>query len=469
MKILFIDPPFQRFMGYHRYYYPLGLASMAAVLAARGHDVKILDMEHSADADTLSWGQAVLRYDDYINALNNPAHPVWLEAGQVLDAFAPDVVGITMLTPKMPSATLIARICKAWRPSVPIVVGADHPTVMPETTLRDQNIDYVVRGEGEQTIVELVECLEKGDQGRLGSIDGLSYRCKDGPVHNVNRALIPDLDRLPFARIDALIGCETYRPVDLGAVMGSRGCPYHCTFCGVANVWSRRIRHRSPANIVDEIESLNRRRGVRYVSFRDAEFCLKRPWVLAICREIRSRGLDVEWECLTRADDLDDELVAAMKEAGCATMRIGIESGSPVLLRKMRKATSLDAIRTGAALLMKHDIYWSAYFLFGTPYETRETLNETVAFIREIDPPFITPARYSPIPGSPMYDELMSAGRIAPDIDWGLESNQRFDSHYIFAMDNADFASRMAEISAFIEEHNRSWSAEHGRRDQRLK
>ena len=469
MRILFVDPPCQRFMGFHRYYYPLGLASMASVLIEAGHDVKVYDAECAEDADTLSWSAIAARHDDYLGGLRDEAHPIWAEVEATVKDFEPEIVGITALSVKAASALRVAAVCKRANPNVVVAVGGDHPTVLPDRFLRDPAIDFAVRGEGEATMAELVTCLEDGRRDDLGSVAGLSYKDGTGIKHNVDRELIGNLDRIPFPAIDALIGVELYRPVDFGAIMASRGCPYQCTFCGVANVWTRKTRYRSASNVVSEMQWLKERYGTEYFSFRDASFTLNRQRVLELCREITERGLRVRWECLTRADLLDDELLDGMESAGCVALRLGVESGNEGILHDMKKELSRDVVREAARRLRRRDLYWAAYILVGTPRETRESIRDTIDFIREIDPPFVTLARFAPIPGTAMYDELAQRGLISPDIDWSMECNQRFSSHYTYAMGQGEFEMAMREVAAFVEAHNSAKSSELGQRDRRLK
>jgi radical SAM superfamily enzyme YgiQ (UPF0313 family) len=469
MRILFIDPPFQRFMEFHRYYYPMGLASMAAVLIRDGHETHVYDAELLDGGQTLSWSAVANRHGDYLRGLSDENHPVWREAEAVVRRYDPQLVGITALSVKSPSALRVAAVCKRVNPAIRVVVGADHPTVFPEQFLRDPNVDFVVRGEGEETIAELVRHLAKDRNAAPAGIAGVSYRDDGGYRHNADREPIADLDSLPLPAIDSLTNMKAYRPVDFGAMMTSRGCPYGCTFCGVPTVWGRKVRYRSPENVLAEIELMMGRFGTEYFSFRDSSFTLHRGRVMEICEKILERGLRIQWECLTRADLLDEELVGAMSKAGCVAVRLGVESGSPRILRHMNKNVELDCVRQASKLLHRFDMYWAAYILVGTPQETHESVRETVDFVKEINPPFVTLARFAPIPGTPMYDELAGRGVIGPDIDWSMECNQRLDSHYVSSMSEGEFEGTMRKMAAFVESHNRSNSDRLHRHDQRLK
>lgn len=454
-------------MDFYRFYYPLGLASMAAVLEQDGHEVLVYDAEHSPDARSQTWIEASRNFAAYPAALKDDGHAVWSEIRSVLGEFDPDVAGISMLSVKTPSARKVAAICKQVKPGVPVVVGADHPTVFPEAALNDPHIDIVVRGEGERTLADLLRALEDGAD--LGGVGGIVFKENGGFRHAPPRALIRDLDSLPFPGIRNLLRPDTYRPLDFGAIMGSRGCPYPCTFCGVQAIWSRRVRYRSVGNVLSEIHWLHDTWKTDFFSFRDASFTLDRNRVTGICNRILADGLKIGWECTTRADLLDGEMWGLLKRSGCANIRLGVESGSEKILRSMKKNIDLDAIRKAAALLNRNGAYWSAYFLFGTPHETRETIRETMAFIEEIDPPFTTMARYAPIPGTEMYQELEKVGRVSPGIDWGLEANQHPGVGYALALESGEFEKIMQEAAVAIEQRNAKNTARMGVGDMRLK
>ena len=457
-------------MGFHRYYYPMGLAYLAAVAKTAGHEVHVYDGEHAERQDTLPWEEAALRFDVWQDALRDGSHPLWIEAEETIRRLAPDVVGISVLSVKTQSAGRIAEIAKRVAPEVPVVVGGDHPTVWPETFLANPDIDAVVVGEGEVTFVEFLEGLERSGLAELDVPAGCHVRRPDGATEQgPPRSLIDDLDTLPFPDLDALIGLETYRPVDLGAVIGMRGCPYDCSFCGVATIWTHRVRRRSPAGVVDELEMLDERFAPPYFSFRDATFTLHRDWAIDVAREIIARGLERPWEAVTRADKLDRELLEILRSSGCQTLRIGVESGSPEVLTSMNKSPDLGPVRVAARTMNEMGFYWGAYFVFGTPEETSESIRETLRFIEEIDPPFVTVARYSPIPGTPYYLQLAEAGRIHPDIDWSCETNQRLGSEYTLRMEPDEFEPIMRDVSAQIMARNDAKSAELGAHDGRLK
>ena len=454
MKVLLIEPPFHRFMSFYRHYYPLGLAYIAAMLVKHNHTVRIYDAEHDPEARSRTYRETSQDYFKYLDAIEDREHPIWSEIEREISGFQPDLVGISVLTVKVPSALRVASLCKIARRKIPVVVGGEHPTARPEHLLKDDNVDFAVRGEGEETMCELVDTLDS--DGRLEGIDGLSFKRRGRICHNKNRALIKNLDNLPIPYRDALANKETYRPVDFGLIMGSRGCPYRCAFCPNQNLWGRRVRFRSISGIVNEIKSVKETYSTEYFSFRDYSFSVDPKWTMELCKRIREEKLDIQWECTTRPDLVNEEIISMMKDAGCTTIRIGIESGSDRVLNEIRKDLSLKEIKAAARILNRHNLYWAAYFMFGLPSETKEDIEKTLALIYEIDPPFVTMARYTPLPGSEMYEALVEEGRIREsEADWGQWSNQWLQKSFMRAMSQDEFRDIMEDIARRIDEHNR--------------
>jgi anaerobic magnesium-protoporphyrin IX monomethyl ester cyclase len=467
MRILLVDPPFQIFMGFHRYYYPLGLGYIAAILNMHGHSTRIYDAEHSSKCKSLTWLEASHNYHLYLDALNDNHHTEWNNFSNLLTQIKPQVVGISVLSVKVPSALRLASLCKEFDKNIIVVMGGDHATIAPQELLANENVDFVVRGEGEYTMLELVEYLNK-DRSGIEKIDGLSYKENGLIIHNKSRELIHDLNALPFPAIESIFDLKNYRPVDLGIMMTTRGCPYSCTYCGVANTWGHKVRFRSIENIVSEIKMLKNKYDVTYFSFRDASFTINREHVLEFCQQLIREDLNISWECLTRLDLLDDDLVSKMKNSGCITIRIGIETGNVRLMQQMGRKLTLNQIKKAAKMLNEHDMFWAAYFMFGVPGETKETIEDSLKLITEINPPFVTISRYSLIAGTEMYEEAKRSGLISEPVDWSLESNQSTLKSYSQHINQKEFKGLMEKAADFVVRYNEK-NVTTTKKDNRLK
>ncbi|MBP6866667.1 B12-binding domain-containing radical SAM protein [Candidatus Shapirobacteria bacterium] len=450
MRILLVDPPFQRFVGFYRFYFPLGLTYLAAVLQNEGHEVLIYDAEHDSKCISLSTKDLSLQHNLYKNALEDDSNSIWLEYKNILKQFDPDIVGISVLSVKLKSAIKIAQITKSYKDSIYIVAGGEHVTARPNDVL-DNFFDFVVCGEGESGILDVVEQVKN----------------KKIVERVLKPVLIQDLDMIPMPLIDSLLDVKSYRPIDLGLMMTARGCPYNCTFCGLSPIWGHRVRSHSLKRIISEIKLRILNYNVDYFSFRNGTFTVNRNWVIDFCNELIANSINIQWECLTRVNVIDEELIEKMIKAGCVTIRIGVESGSPKILEYMGKDITLDQVRKAARILNNSGIFWSAYFMLGVPQETLDTMDETFRFMKEINPPFVTLSKFTPLPGTEMYDDVVRLGLLNPDTtDWLWGANQSIDEvSFVKYMSQDEFSDKMYEIAQYIQKYNKA----HLMKDARMK
>lgn len=413
MRVLLIDPPFYRLIGFANRYYPMGLCALGADLETRGHTVAVHDHDANVGAGRLDYANQAHAYREYLARLQDPRHETWQTVVRAARDFRPDVIGISLLTPKIGAGIRVGLALREALPAVPIVVGGTHPTVQPDETLSWGFSDLAVRGEGEETFAELLAALAAG--GPVAGIRGLSWRDRDGVVHHEpNRPLLTELDRLPAPGRHLLLNRSRYSGEDLGLIMTSRGCPYNCRFCSSKSVWGRRTRFRSIANVADEVADIIDRFGVSYLTLKDDSFTLRRQHVLDWCRVRDQRFARLPWECVTRLDLIDPELLAQMRRSGCVTVKVGIESGSPRMLQTIDKGEDLATMRRGAGHLRRSGMFWSAYFIMGLPGEEESDLHESLAVLREFRPDFAAIGVYEPFPGTPMFADGIARGLFKP-------------------------------------------------------
>ncbi|MEN6338366.1 MAG: radical SAM protein [Phycisphaerales bacterium] len=410
MKVLLVDPPFYRLIGFYNRYFPLGLVTVGTALRNAGHEVVVYDADYNESPHAMDYQRLPEHYPEYLACFRDPTHPVWQEIGRTVEQIRPQVVGISIWTTYAASAFHVAGICKAVAPDCLIVAGGPHATVKSEEVLRIcPAIDCVVRGEGESAMVELAA----GTDSPIQAIEGLSYRCGDRIVHNPARARLANLDEIPIPDRTLLMNRRTYSSEDMGLIMTSRGCPYACTFCATD---SNHIRYRSISHVIGEIKQVKAAWGTTQFSLKDDSFSVDRKRVAQFCDALKREGLNIRWECNTRVNLLTEELLIQMKKAGCNSIKVGIESGSEQVLERMNKRITLDQARKAAALLRKAGIHWTAYFLIGTPGETLEDIYRTLGFMYEIRPDFAAIGVYEPFPGTAMFEESVRRGLVKPDM-----------------------------------------------------
>lgn len=391
MKVLFVNPPQTaskyKFMGVIAP--PLGIAYMAGVLQENHIDVEILDAS-AEDMDFKDVEKELLKRK-------------------------PDLVALTALTPTIGRALETAQVVKETLPDSIVVMGGYHPTFNFIETLEDENVDIVIRGEGEYIMLNLVQALE--NQSSLHDVKGIVFEDKNSKeiVVNPEAPLIQDLDELPFPALN-LLPMKKYRLLDMDTHMTTmittRGCPMQCSFCSSAAMHGKKIRERSVENIVDEIEYLKTNYDIDTIAFMDDTFTLKKRKVIAICDEILKRNIEIMWGCTSRVDTLDEKLLKKMKEAGCITIFIGVESADQQQLDNMCKNTTIAKIENAFKIAHKLKIRTIASVALGMPGDTKEIMNKTVKFVHKLKPNYAIYSLATPYPGTKFYKEAFEKNLI---------------------------------------------------------
>jgi len=346
---------------------------------------------------------------------------------------APDLVGISSTTSSFPAAIKLAQRSKEVLPDVPTVMGGCHVTFTAEETLRDNPcVDVVVRGEGEYTLQELADRLQKGRS--LEGVLGLSYRPNGQVVHNPPRPFIQDLDSLPWPARHLM---ETGPYNAPRALITSRGCPGRCIFCAATAMSGHRYRVRQPLRVVDEIEFLCQEYGFDNLVILDDTFTgLPKKLTLPVCKEIKRRGLQISWGCESRVDTARPELLEKLREAGCARIQFGVESGSPRVLAKLNKRITLDQVRQAVKHAAELGMRVVCSFILGHPEETEEDARVTLAFMRElkqIGAALTTAGFLIPFPGTEIYEHRESYGIVLHETNWAkfIANNPIISTRYL--------------------------------------
>ncbi len=393
MKIRLVEPGYA---GYHVYDLTrlprLGLPLMATLLASRGHDVLC-----------------------YAGCLEEP---------DLEDLLSSDLVGISSLTCTAPAAYELAAALRSE--GVWVVLGGPHVSFLPEEGLA--HASAVVRGEGHQTLLELVECLEAG--GDLSRVLGLSWRDKEGkPQHNPPRppATRQEFQALPWPDLGLVKGHER---IGTWPVMTSWGCPYDCEFCSVTRVFGRSVRYKPAEEVVDYLERVGRDR----IFFYDDNFFAPRERGVRIMELMVERGVRPAWICQMRADavlrskarrEVDHRFLSLLSESGCHTVCIGIESVNQASLDAYGKKLDLEEVELCLEALKEYGIKVHGMFVLGSDEDGPEVFQRTVAFAKARGVDTVQLMALTPLPGTPLRARLEAEERIISS-DWSL-----YDGHYV--------------------------------------
>jgi anaerobic magnesium-protoporphyrin IX monomethyl ester cyclase len=331
------------------------------------------------------------------------------------------------------------------------VIGGVHPTLVPEEVLEHECFDYAVIGEGEATAAALFQVLASGTNP--ATVAGIAYRERGLIRRTEPRPLIANLDALPLPSYRGLIDRKAHIPADLGGVITSRGCPYPCLYCASKKLWTRKVRFRSVARVLEEVGGLYRE-GVRLFRLHDDAFTLKAARVRDFCEGMRSFP-DARWSCDTRVDLLDEDLARRMRQAGCYQVNLGIESGSERIRAMVAKRVDVAQARRLVRHLRRYGIRVTAYFMAGFPTETGLELDETLALARTLSPDIPCFSVFTPYPGTGLWDDLREAGRLPEKPDYGMFYHHSAALNFS-AMEPEEFASRLKTVRAYEQKQVRA-------------
>lgn len=399
MKVLLINPPYnevyseiKRVEGVNP---PIGLAYLAAYLRANNIEVEILD----AHALQIGLKELETKPVDY------------------------DVIGVSSMTPSLDSSLKVLRIVKKINPLCKTVMGGPHISAVPIETMNcHPEIDFAVIGEGERTILELVRAIQNEEVPI--NVNGIAYK-KNGKIKlTPTRDFIENIDELPFPAYDLLPIDKYYQHLhhaSLGKnvpikpfmiLCTTRGCPYNCSFCASEVIWHRRVRFRSAANVLSEIDILINEYNIRVLDIGDENFLLNKKRLNELLDGLIERNYDIHFKCMSRVDHVNMEILQKLKRAGCYLIRYGVESGNQEMLNRMHKDISIDQIKRAFVLTKKAGISSSASFIIGHWGETKQSVRDTIELAKKINPILANFFIAIPLPGTELYNIAMEKNLI---------------------------------------------------------
>ena len=373
---------------------PLGLLYISGACRAGGHKTKVVDLSFVRDLDY---------FKNYI----------------LPEIFDFDAVGIYSMSSMIDNVLEIACMVKHKKADIKIILGGPHPTLFPEEVLSSKCVDFVVMGEGERTIVELLDNMS--NESYYPSIEGMGFRDEEGRIIiNKRRELIDNLDILHFPDRTELDTLEGY--INLAGIkvlfgrralniIASRGCSFDCAFCQPAlrKIHGPNARYRSVRNVIAEMEYIKKKWKIDAVWFEDDTITFKKDWIVEFCDSIMRNKIKIGWSCNSRIDTVDEGLLKIMKKANCRQIRYGVESGSQkVLDGDFKKGTKIDRVKDIFDMTRKIGIKTYSYVMIGGRFETLDSINETRRFLKDISPNHIQLAITTPLPETRLKQEMES-------------------------------------------------------------
>jgi magnesium-protoporphyrin IX monomethyl ester (oxidative) cyclase len=353
--------------------------------------------------------------------------------------FKPDAVGISCIfSNQWPAVRELSSRIKAMDPEVLVLSGGAHPSFLSERCMDNAPLDYILRGEAERSLVDLLDRINAGKP--VDDVDGLVWRERGSVRSNPKTGFIEDLDALPFPAHD-LLPVEKYFDAALPMAYGffsprnipvitSRGCPCSCTFCSSTHLWGKRYRTRSAGNVLAELDWLREEFGVEEIKFQDDNLTADRNRAGELFQGMVERPYTLNWNTPNGIAlwTLDEDMLKLMKRSGCFEITLAIESGNQeVLSNLIRKPLKLDKVRDVNRLAREIGIIRGAYFIIGFPGETRAQINDTVMLSRELKLDYCLIFIYNPLPGSELFKECMDKGYITEE-SFFEAGNQYFTS-----------------------------------------
>jgi anaerobic magnesium-protoporphyrin IX monomethyl ester cyclase len=436
MKVVLVRPPFYALFGVtaaKMKTYPLNLLYLATFIAERSdHEAVVVDGENVSvpgleapqgphHDPAVAMHQSVPKM---VEILENPRHELWTEMERRILAPKPDLVGITCNSGNMDTVRLLVQRLKALH--MPVILGGSHPSVLPEQSLRYTGADMVAIGEGELTLGRVMDSLS--GNGDLSGIPSLAWKSGSAVFVNPRGELIRVIDDLPIPARSFINRADYFGEV----IMTGRGCPFNCSYCASRNIWGRVVRLRSTTSVMTELEALRAqaeeaegsgreerdasRPGRWVVKVVDDTFTVSRTRTMDILQRIIDRGLTCfEFTGGVRADTLDEALVQKMAEANFQRVTLGVESGSPRILKMIRKGETNEDVKRAVELLRGAGIHTHAFFMIGLPEETIEDIELSKKLIREVRPDHVEINMVTPYPGTELFDKLIPENPLEID------------------------------------------------------
>tara|TARA_B100000949_G_scaffold235415_1_gene258482 strand:+ start:1570 stop:3315 length:1746 start_codon:yes stop_codon:yes gene_type:complete len=391
---------------------PLGLAYISGSLKHHGFKVDILD----------AVGEAPKKRTGYFKG-----YLIGLSLEEVVEKINPNTsaIGISVIfTHEWPVAVKLVSLIKKKFPNIPIILGGEHISALPEFSLNTSSADYIVMGEGEETILDLMNAIK--NKSSVENIDGIGYKRNNEVVINIRRNRRKSIDDIPYPDWGSFDVKSYHKNRFVGGmysasltipILATRGCPYQCTYCSSPNMWSPLWIPRDPIGVVDEIEYNVKKLGARNFPFQDLTAIIKKDWIKAFCEELIKRDLKISWQLPsgTRSEVIDNEIAVLLKKSGMTSMAYAPESGSDETRKMIKKQMRTDRLLDSIDATVKADLNLSVFLVIGFPHDLPEHLEENKKFVEQLAKHGVTDLSigfYMALPGTELFYSLYDSNKI---------------------------------------------------------
>ncbi len=458
--LLLIEPPFYRLYKdtYSLTRLPLSLGYLAgAALKNSNWRVLIFNSDFYPEESPVDLRHLMGEgFSEWLRQIEQPSGPVWDNIASTIKEFRPKIVGITSKSANFASACIVAEIVKSIYPDTMVVVGGPHATMVREGVLqKSQHIDVGVFGEGEQTLLELMQ-VSDGEK-TIDSVEGIVYRGASGIIQTPPRQFIAELDSLGFPVLAAkqcLKDYELYPARAFENIFASRGCPNRCTFCGSHKIWGRKPRFRSIDNVIQEITEIISI-GCTSINFDDDTFGCKKSLIRELCSALTANFPKLKWSCEIHVNLVDPEIIATMQKAGCYRIMLGVESGNNEVLKSVKKGYTIEQAFEAAKIITDSGIMLGAFFMVGFPNETVETLNDTIQAITDVPSNLVIFSTFTPYPGTELFQHCLEQGIVTEDFDVSRFNHQSPQNYFCPNIPKAVFRQTVHDLAIKIDKINR--------------
>ncbi len=455
--IVLIDPPYYRLYKdtYGLSRLPLSLGYLSGAIR-KETDWRVIaynaDFRPNSEPFKVSYLSGKGFYH-YLDQLKNYSAEIWKEIERVIRQYDPDVVGISCKSQTFSSACRVARIVKSFDPKITVIAGGAHVSMVGAKVLEVPDIDLAIRGEGEIAIVQVLKAIEEGKS--FQDISGVDFKSNGQIIQNGPSAYIEELDTLCFPHeyaAEVLHDYDRYPPEAFSHIFAIRGCPYNCFFCGSQNVWGRKVRFRSVANVIAEIKSLQKK-GISSIHFDDDTFGVNSAYISELCHAIETECPGLQWSCELHVRLVTDVHIAMMKKAGCFSIQLGIESGNNQILNDIRKGFKIDQAIEAVETIRRHDVAVQAFFIVGFPQETEESLKDTVSAMKQIRGR-LSYSIFTPYPGTEAFDFCLEHGLVDEKFDVSIYNHQSPENCFCMNIPKARFRKIVSDIERMVDRNN---------------